>query len=305
MSRADWEAEARVGEDLARELVAEQFGPLPRRSVKLLAEGWDYVVQLVDGEWAFRFPRRAVVVPGTEREIAVLGLLAPHLPIGAPAPTHVGRPTERYPWPFFGARFLPGIEAGEAMASDEERVRLARPLARALRALHAPKVLAEVGGLLPFDPIHRADMTLRVPRTRDELAAVGELGTWQPPQGVDELLDRAAALPQPEPRAVCHGDLHFRQLLVDRGELSGIIDWVDVCRSDPGVDLQLVWSCLPPTAREGFLDEYGPVTGESLLRARVLALFLNAVLVRYGRAEGMPTVTARALAGLRRASAGL
>jgi aminoglycoside phosphotransferase (APT) family kinase protein len=118
-------------------------------------------------------------------------------------------------------------------------------------------------------------------------------------------LDRAIALPQPEPRAVCHGDLHFRQLLVDRGELSGIIDWVDVCRSDPGVDLQLVWSWLPPTAREGFLDEYGPVTEESLLRARVLALFLSAVLLRYGSAEGMPTVTAEALAGLRRASAGL
>jgi aminoglycoside phosphotransferase (APT) family kinase protein len=176
---------------------------------------------------------------------------------------------------------------------------------RALRALHAPEVLAEVGGLLPFDPIHRADMTLRVPRTRDELVAVGEVGTWQPPQGVDELLDRAAALPPPEPRAVCHGDLHFRQLLIDRDELSGIIDWVDVCRSDPGVDLQIAWSFLPLAAREGFLDEYGPVTEESLLRARVLALFLNAVLVRYGSAEGMPTVAAEALASLRRASAGL
>jgi aminoglycoside phosphotransferase (APT) family kinase protein len=112
-------------------------------------------------------------------------------------------------------------------------------------------------------------------------------------------------LPPPEPRAVCHGDLHFRQLLVDDGNLTGIIDWVDVCRSDPGVDLQLVWSFLPPAAREEFLDEYGPVSEESLLRARVLALFLNSVLVRYGNAEGMPRVEAEALAGLRRASSGL
>ena len=302
---ATWTAEARVDEALARDLVAEQFAPLPRRSVELISEGWDYVVHLVDGEWAFRFPRRAVVVAGTEREIAVLGLLAPRLPVGVPAPVYVGRPTERFAWPFFGARFLPGVEAGQATLSDDERAQMARPLARALRALHDPAVIAEFGELLPFDPIHRADMVLRVPRTRAELSALAELGTWQPPPELDELLDRAAALPAPEPRAVCHGDLHFRQLLVEGGKLTGIIDWVDVCRSDPGVDLQLAWSFLPRAARDEFFDEYGPVSEESLLRARVVALFLNAVLARYGNAEGMPTVEAEAVAGLRRASAGL
>jgi hypothetical protein len=34
----------------------------------------------------------------------------------------------------------------------------------------------------------------------------------------------------------------------------------------------------------------------------VLALFLNAILARYARAEGMPAVEAEAVAGLRRAS---
>jgi aminoglycoside phosphotransferase (APT) family kinase protein len=302
---ADWTAEAHVDESLARELVAAQFAPLPRRSVALLSQGWDYVVHRVDEEWVFRFPRRAVVVPGTEREIAVLGALDRHVPVGLPVPVHVGRPTERFPWPFFGSRFLPGLELGEVELPDEERLRLARSLARALRSLHAPDVLAEVGHLLPFDPIGRADMAVRVPRTHDELAALAELGLWEAPAGVAGLLERAAALPAPESRAVCHGDLHFRQLLVYGGELTGIIDWVDVCRSDPGVDLQLAWSFLPPPAREAFLDEYGPVPEESLLRARVLALFLNAALVRYGHAEGMAAVEAEALAGLRRASEGL
>ncbi len=100
--------------------------------------------------------------------------------------------------------------------------------------------------------------------------------------------------------AVCHGDLHFRQLLVDGGDLTGIIDWVDVCRSDPGVDLQLLWSFLPPAGRDAFLDEYGPVSEGSLLRARVLALFLNAILAQYGHAEGMRPVAAEALAALDR-----
>jgi aminoglycoside phosphotransferase (APT) family kinase protein len=296
----EWGAEAYVDEELARELIASQFAPLPRRSVSLLSEGWDYVVHRVDDDWAFRFPRRAVVVPGTERELAVLPLLGDRLPVAVPVPVHVGRPDERFPWPFYGAPFIPGVEANDAQLSDDDRTRMARPLARALRALHAPATYAVVGAVLPADPIRRADMGARVPRTREAIEGVVALGLWRPPPLVETILEQALLLPPAEPSAICHGDLHFRQLLVDRSELSGIIDWVDVCRSDPGVDLQIVWSFLAPAGRAVFRDEYGPVSEESLLRARVLALFLSATLARYGHAEGLLTVQTEALAGLRR-----
>lgn len=290
----------RVDEELARELIRGQFAPLPRDSVSLLAEGWDYVVYRVDGDWAFRFPRRAVVVPGTELELAVLPRVAELLPLPVPAPVHVGRPEKRFPWPFYGARLLPGAEIGEAALSDRDRGRLARPLARALRTLHAPEVAAALGPLLPADPNGRADMAARVPRTKDALEEVAAAGMWKPPGLVDGILAEALGLPPPDAAAVCHGDLHFRQVLVDGGEPSGIVDWVDVCRSDPGIDLQLVWSLLTPPAREAFLGDYGPVSAASLLRARVLALHLNAVLALYGRAEGLAAVEREAVAGLRR-----
>jgi aminoglycoside phosphotransferase (APT) family kinase protein len=143
-------------------------------------------------------------------------------------------------------------------------------------------------------------MGVRVPRTREAIDGVVALGLWRPPPLVETILEQALVLPPAEPSAICHGDLHFRQLLVDWSELSGIIDWVDVCRSDPGVDLQIVWSFLPPAGRASFFEEYGPVSEESLLRARVLALFLSATLARYGHAEGLLTVETEALAGLRR-----
>ncbi len=139
--------------------------------------------------------------------------------------------------------------------------------------------------------------------TREELAAVAALDLWKPPPTVEELLRLALRLPSPEPTAVCHGDLHFRQLLVDRGRLSGMIDWVDVCRSDPGIDLAVLWSFLPPEGRGEFLDAYGPVAESSLLRGRVLALFLGAVLARYGRLEGKAATEAEAVASLERAAA--
>src|SRR5206468_3004384 len=98
-------------------------------------------------------------------------------------------------------------------------------------------------------------------------------------------------------------DLHFRHLLVEGGRASGVIDWVDLSRADPAIDLQLVWSFLPPHGRTAFLDAYGPVSSERLLRARVVALFLCAVLARYGHEQAMPSVEGEALAGLERATA--
>jgi aminoglycoside phosphotransferase (APT) family kinase protein len=295
---SEWAAELVVDERLAGELIHEQFAPLPLRSLERLAEGWDYVAFLVDGAWVFRFPRREVVVSGTEREIAVLPGLAALLPVPVPAPRYVGRPNGRFPWPFYGAPFLPGVELAEASLDDRDRVTLARPLARTLRALHSGETLAAVGDVLPVDPIGRADMQARVPRTGDALEAIADV--WRLPPAVDGILAAAHELQPATATAVVHGDLHIRQLLADGGSLSGIIDWVDVCRSDPGVDLQLWWSFLPPAGRAAFLDEYGTVSEDSLLRARVLALFLNAILLRHARAEGLAAVEAEALAGLDR-----
>jgi hypothetical protein len=46
------------------------------------------------------------------------------------------------------------------------------------------------------------------------------------------------------------------------------------------------------------------VSDEQLLRARVLAIFLCAVLALYAHHEGLPAVAREALRGLQRAAAG-
>jgi hypothetical protein len=56
----------------------------------------------------------------------------------------------------------------------------------------------------------------------------------------------------------------------------------------------------PPTARERFAAAYGDVDDATLLRARVLALFLSATLGAYARAQGMPALKAEALSGVER-----
>jgi aminoglycoside phosphotransferase (APT) family kinase protein len=278
-----WSAEQQVDEKRARRIVRAQFSELAADEVTLVSEGWDYAVFRVDREWAFRFPRREVVVPGTEREIAVLPALGARLPVGVPTPVFVGRPGEGFPWPFYGARYLDGVEATGRTPDP-------RALGAALRALHAPETLAAVADELPVDPLGRVNMDVRLPRFE-------ELKIEAP-----ALVAAARELPPARHTAVCHGDLHMRQLLVDGETLTGIVDWVDVCRSDPAVDLSVAWSTLDAARRRAFFVAYGEVAEETRIRARVVAAFLCAALIDWAAKEGAPPVLEAARAGLRRAT---
>jgi len=291
---AVWEPEIVVDERLARSLLT-QFSELEGEPLRLLANGWDYTVWVVGERYAFRFPRRAVGVPGTEREIAVLPELAPLLPIAVPTPLFVGRPTHDYPWPFFGSELLPGREA--TGLDEAARLDAALQLAGFLSTLHSLDLDVE----LPVDVNGRADMSRRVPMTLELLDELQRLGLWEEPPSVRGFLGEAQGLPPDELTTVVHGDLHFRQVLVDGGRVTGVIDWVDVCRSDPAIDLSMAWSFLPPEGRARFLDAYGPVSEAQLVRARVLAFSLSAALAWNAHAEGLANVEREALAGLERA----
>jgi aminoglycoside phosphotransferase (APT) family kinase protein len=291
-----WDPEIAVDSGLAQRLVGEQFPELAALPVRLLGAGWDNTVFVVGDERVFRFPRREVVLPGFRLEIELLPELAPLLPIPIPVPEHIGHPSEAFPWPFFGARFLSGVELCDAPATSLET--LAVELARFLRTLHSAQVMAALGERLPENWTKRADMALRVPMIVDKLAALEEL--WPAPPRVHAVLEEARSLPPPEPRAVCHGDLHFRHALVDDGQMSGVIDWIDLCRGDPALDLQLVWSALPPASRPAFFAEYGDVDDATLLRARVVAVFLGTALLEFARHEGLASVEREARASLAR-----
>jgi hypothetical protein len=65
----------------------------------------------------------------------------------------------------------------------------------------------------------------------------------------------------------------------------------------------MLWSYFSPEGREAFLAEYGPVSEEQHLRARIIAFSLGAALAHYGHSEGFEATEREALAGLDRAAA--
>lgn len=297
----EWDPEVQLDDARAATLIATQFPELRGASVREVASGWDNVVFLVDGQWAFRFPRRAIAIPGVEREIGILPRLAGHLPLPIPEPRFVGQPTDDYPWPWFGARWLPGVELAAAALPDERRVALGASLGAFLRALHSTRTSRLVGASLPVDPMRRSDMGFRVPFARRRLDQVVADGLWQPTDAVERLLRRAVGLPPPPRTLVLHGDLHVRHVLISEdGDAAGIIDWGDVCAGDPSADVAIAFGALAGEARRAFVDAYGPIDPLTELRARVIATFLAAALLGYAATEGMEALRAECLGALER-----
>jgi aminoglycoside phosphotransferase (APT) family kinase protein len=301
-----WTPEIAVDEGMAHDLIAEQFPQLQIGSMRLLGVGWDMTVWLVDDSVCFRFPRKKIVVPGLMREMQLLPVLGPLLPLPISLPVFRGVPADSYPWPFAGGYFISGTEICDANLDDRRRAALANPLATFLRRLHSNEVLNRINDVLalPMDPLGRADMRRRVPWAREALGKVEQLRLWKSSSAAERCLEEAERLGPPTETVLVHGDLHLRHLLVDNDNAAGVIDWVDMCMGSRSLDLTLYWSLLPADGRAAFVEIYGPVGHDDLLRARVLAFGLSAVLASYGRQEGLHSLELEAAAGLERAASG-
>ena len=270
MSRP-WDAAREVGPELALSLVREQFPALAARRAEPFGSGWDNTAVLIDGALVVRFPRKESAVAFLEAEARALPSLAPRLPLAIPNPEWIGRPTERFPWPFLGYRRLPGRTACSAALTEGGRMAMAEPLGRFLAALHS----IPINGLdLPGDTIHRTDFHRRMPLLAERLDALRGFGVIDDPAPWLRLFE-SRDFPPPAARAVpVHGDLYARHLLVDEANrVTGVIDWGDVHAGDPGIDLSLIFGFLPPPARSGFLRAYGDVDARTMRMARLRAAF--------------------------------
>lgn len=298
-----WDAERDVPVELAAQLVGAQFPELAGASVVPLGVGWDNTVHLVDGVWAFRFPRRAVALDGVHREVALLPRLAPYLSLPVPEPVHVGLPGPEFPWPFSGARMILGVELADIDLPDPDRDLLAADLGAFLRGLHAPALADRLGAELPVDPLERADPAVRAQRALPQVERLCERGLEVPVAAIAALFAEAAPLGPSRVRPVLvHGDLHARHLLVgpDR-RATGVIDWGDAALADPAVDLSLAYGGFSGEGREVLLDTYGHVDKPTELRARVLAVGLCAALADHASSGDSPRMLAEVLRGLSRA----
>src|SRR5206468_2760297 len=142
--------------------------------------------------------------PGITREMRLLPQIAPYLPRTVPDAAYPGPPSAVFPWPWFGSRVIAGREISECGLDDDARGRLADDLGAFLGCLH--RLSVPDLDALPLDPMGRANMAIRVPRTRvalDELAPSGALS-----DRAEAILTMAESLLPVEDVVLAHGDLH-------------------------------------------------------------------------------------------------
>lgn len=279
--RQPWKPEVDVDAKLARRLIESQIPELPVESIARYGQGWDNIAYLINGEFVFRFPTRALGGQCMEHEIAVLPMMADQLPPLLPQVEFVGQASDFYPWPFSGYRELKGTTACSVDWTDHQRKALAIPLARFLSRLHSlPTDELQAAGA-PFDEIGRMSPTRRIPQTREHLARAQAVGIIKTSDDFAPIISSFKASTVSDIVPV-HGDLYVRHIVVDDNrQLVGLIDWGDVHLGDRAVDLSIAHTFLPTEAHANFRDAYGTIDDATWQRARFRSLQHTSVLAMY------------------------
>jgi aminoglycoside phosphotransferase (APT) family kinase protein len=275
---------------LVRRLIAAQFSAwadLPIEPVWPL--GTDNALFRLGDELVARLPRRERTSGTLEKERLWLPRLAPLLPLAIPVPLAEGTAGDGYPFTWSVYRWLRGETATVGSIADPSQ--LAADLAQFVAALQrVDPAGAPAPGEHNFfrgEPLARRDEA-----TRAAIAALDEEIDAQAVTAAWEEALRASGWERPP--VWIHGDLDARNLLVERGRLSAVIDFGSLGVGDPACDVMVAWKVLPAYARDVFRTELsvdeatwargrGWALSQALMALANYTLETNQVLVREAR----------------------
>lgn len=268
-------AEIPVSADLVRALLTDQHPHYAHLPVRFSGEGWDNVTFRLGDNLAVRLPRRIVAVDLIANEQRWLPLLAPSLPVPITAPIAIGTAGRGYPWPWSILPWIEGTPVDHAPLDADQ----GNALAGFLKTLHRPSPPDA-----PSNPVRGVPLGVRrerIDQCLERLRASCDLIT----PAIDKAWAEALAAPVCTTPVWLHGDLHAQNILSKDGQLSGVIDWGDMCGGDPATDLGGVWGVLGhKAARKAAISAYDPDDG-LLARARGWAILFGATLFDNGRID--------------------
>ena len=256
-------------------------------SVELVPDGWDSEVDIVDGSWVVRIPRRPQVAVEVRAEIAVLRELAQALPVAVPTPEVVGPPDEGW----FAYRLIEGAPIRRGAPATE--------VAAFLSALHRFPVDRAVELGLPH-PDWQSSLVTRLDEFASRVAPLLERDARaRALERFDEFLGQPSHFAFTP--AVIHADLGPAHLLCDSGgRLVGVIDWTDAHVGDPALDFAWLLAGLGAQFASDLLTAYeGEVDDTFEARAAFFHLLGPWHEVLYGVDFGLPHYVESGLAGVR------
>lgn len=266
-------AEVALDAELVGALLADQHPDLARLPLYVVEAGWDNLILRLGDALAVRLPRRAASAQLIVHEQTWLPALAPRLTLPVPAPYRVGAPGRGYPWRWSVLPWLRGAAADQS----EPAAAQAPVLATFLRSLHLPAPADA-----PPNPVRGVPLRARAEAMEARMGRLAGKTDLLTPQVVQIWRDALAA-PLDVEATWLHGDLHPRNVLVEAGAISGIIDWGDITAGDRATDLVAIWMLFAdPRARREALAAYGGLSEATVLRAMGWAVLFGVMLLDSG-----------------------
>lgn len=251
---------------VCRLIVAQfpQWESLPIKPIKV--GGWDNRTFHLGEHMTVRLPSAACYAPQVEKEHRWLPKLAPYLPLAIPVPLAMGKPVEGYPWHWSIYKWLDGETASVENIADLCQFAIA--LAEFLNVLQ--KIDATGGPMAGPHNFYRG----RPLSTYDAEArqAISILGDEIDTELVTRVWDTALASAWQGLPVWVHGDISISNLLVEKGQMSAVIDFGSMGIGDPACDLVIAWTLFKGESRDAFRAELS-LDNATWARARGWALW--------------------------------
>lgn len=267
------ESDFHIDADLVAKLLKAQHPDLADLPIVPAGSGWDNVMYRLGDKLSVRLPRRHLAAKLILRELTWLPIIAPDLALPVPTPLRVGTPAADYPCHWGVLPWLPGEPADLSLPNTNQ----ARSFGQFLRSLHRPAPPDAPRNDFRGIPL-RSRATV-VEERLERLERSTDLITPTLRRHWRSALDSTTEF---RPMWL-HGDLHPQNILVDDGQIAGIIDWGDITSGDVATDLSAIWMLFATDeARDEALSEYGDVPSRTRQRAIGWAILFGAVLLETG-----------------------
>jgi aminoglycoside phosphotransferase (APT) family kinase protein len=256
-----------IDERLVCRLIATQFPQwqnLPVRGVAV--GGWDNRTFHLGEDMLVRMPSAAEYAAQVEKEQHWLPGLAPFLPLQIPIPLAIGEPAEGYPWRWSVYRWLKGETATSAHITHLHD--LALNLAQFLLALQS---IDSTGGPAPgLHSFYRGgSLSTYDAATRHAIAGLKD---QIDSHAATEVWEMAIATSWQNAPVWVHGDISAGNLLLQKGQLSAVIDFGQLAIGDPACDLAIAWTFFSGESRAAFRNTL-PLDAATWARGRAWTLW--------------------------------
>lgn len=225
-----------------------QWADLPLEPV--LPRGTDNALYRLGEVMVVRLPRVPRTAVTLEKERRWLPQLAPLLPLAIPVPLAAGEPAEGYPFAWSVYTWL-----GGETATRERIAGLGQAASDLARFVAAVQRIDPTDGPPPgeHNAFRGVPLAMRDEATR---AAISSLGDGIDARAVTAAWEAGLRAPDWQGLPVwIHGDLDSRNLLVEEGRLSAVIDFGCLGVGDPACDVMVVWKVLSADTRDVFRAE--------------------------------------------------